>query len=189
MYTRRFWVDTETTGLNPKKHFAFQISYLIEADNKILLERTLEMCPDNYEGFEFTKEAEKIHGYSRAKIRSLPPETEPYSVLLEDLRQFAENRLTITGYNIPFDIYFLKAFFARHKPAGTRKGLFYQYFDYMYCDVMQLVQAHRIAGKLNLPSIELEKVCTHLGISVEGAHNSMIDILNTKAVFDRLIDR
>jgi DNA polymerase III epsilon subunit-like protein len=187
MYTRRFWVDTETTGLDPGKHFAFQISYLIEEDNRILLERTLETRPDNHDEFEFTGEAEKIHGYSREKIQSLAPEPEQYGVLVEDLRQFAENRLTITGYNISFDIKFLKAFFRRNKPAGTQGSLFSRYFDYMYCDVMQLAQAQRIAGKLNLPSIELVKVCAYLGISVQGAHNSMIDIRNTRAVFNRLI--
>jgi DNA polymerase III epsilon subunit-like protein len=188
MWTHRFWVDTETTGFSSKKHFAFQISYLMEADNRILLERTLETRPDNYESFEFSKEAEGVHGYSRTRILSLPPESEQYGLLLEDLRRYGENRWTLTGYNISFDVHFLKALFERRKPAGG-KSLFYQYFDYMPCDVMQLVQAHRVAGKLNLPGIGLEKVCAYFGISTTGAHNSLIDIINTKAVFDRLMNR
>jgi oligoribonuclease (3'-5' exoribonuclease) len=189
MYTRRFWVDTETTGLDSRKHFAFQVSYFIEEKNLIIMERTLEMRPDNYEQFEFTKEAEDVHGYPKEKILSLAPEVEQYNVLLEDLKEFAQNRLTITGYNIQFDIYFLEEFFKRNNPAGKGESLFYNYFDYMPCDIMQFVQAYRIAGKLDLPSIELEKVCEHLGISIAGAHNSMTDIVNTKAVFDRLIGR
>jgi DNA polymerase III epsilon subunit-like protein len=216
MYTRRFWVDTETTGLdwkagsvprqynkfsyptkNPatsgvlhsRKHFAFQISYLIEENNRILAERTLEMRPDNYEQFYFDKEAEAVNGYSKEKILSLAPEAEQYKILLADLQQFAQNRLTLTGYNISFDIHFLQALFNRNKPAGKKKSVFYDYFDYMPCDIMQFVQGCRIAGKLDLPGISLEKVCEHLGINIEGAHNSMADIVNTKAVFDRLIDR
>jgi DNA polymerase III epsilon subunit-like protein len=189
MYTRRFWVDTETTGLDPKRHFAFQISYLIEENGKVLLDRTLEMHPDDHRTFEFTKEAERVHGYSRGEILSLAPESEQFGILLEDLRRFAGNRLTLTGYNIPFDIDFLQAIFTRCKPERTGPNSFYKYFDYMYCDVMQLVQAHRIAGKLNLPSIELDKVCEYLGISTQGAHNSMTDIRNTKAVFDILVSR
>jgi DNA polymerase-3 subunit epsilon len=187
MYTRRFWVDTETTGLDSRKHFAFQVSYFIEENNCILVERTLEMRPDNYDHFAFDKEAEAVHGYSREKIVSLVPEQEQYKILLADLQQFAHNRLTLTGYNIQFDIYFLEALFIRNNPAGEGKSVFYDYFDYMPCDIMQFVQAYRIAGKLDLPSIELEKVCDYLGISIEGAHNSMTDIVNTKAVFDRLI--
>ncbi|MFP3043758.1 hypothetical protein LQZ19_18255 [Treponema primitia] len=197
MYTRRFWVDTETTGLDSRKHFAFQISYFIEENNRLLLERTLEMHPDNYEQFEFDPEAEDVHGYSKEKILSFSSESEQFSVFLEDLRQYGKNRLTITGYNVLFDIHFLRALFARetalrnarNEPSNPETTDFYNYFDYMYCDVMQLVQAHRVAGKLNLPSIELEKVCGHFGISIEGAHHSMTDIVNTKAVFDRLLDR
>jgi DNA polymerase III epsilon subunit-like protein len=189
MYTRRFWVDTETTGLDSRKHFAFQISYLIEENNRLLLERTLEMRPDNYKQFEFDSEAEDIHGYSKEKILSLPSESEQFGVLLKDLQQYGENRLTITGYNVSFDIYFLRALFARNESSNRKAKKFYDYFDYMHCDVMQLVQAHRVAGKLDLPSIELEKVCRHFGISTEGAHNSMVDIVNTKAIFDRLVDR
>jgi exonuclease I len=147
------------------------------------------MRPDTYERFEFDKEAENIHGYSREHILSLAPEPEQYSLLITDLQQYGENRLTITGYNVLFDIYFLRALFMRNEPHQSGKPLFNKYFDYMFCDVMQLVQAYRIAGKLDLPSIELEKVCSHFGINTEGAHNSMTDIVNTKAVFDRLFDR
>jgi DNA polymerase III epsilon subunit-like protein len=186
MYTRRFWVDTETTGLDARKHFAFQISYLIEENNTVLLKRTLEMRPENYEQFKFSGDAEKVHGFPKEKILSLPPEPEQYAVLLDDLRRFAEKRLTVTGYNVSFDIGFLEALFRRNNPGSSGKKVFYELFDYLYCDVMQLVQAHRIAGKLELPSIQLEKVCRHFGISTEGAHHSMTDILNTRTVFERL---
>jgi uncharacterized protein YprB with RNaseH-like and TPR domain len=187
MYTRRFWVDTETTGLDAGKHFAFQISYFIEENNTVLVKRTLETHPENYEHFKFSGDAEKVHGFSKEKIISFPPEPEQYAILLDDLRRFAKKRLTITGYNVSFDICFLEAFFNRNNPGRSGKKVFYGFFDYMYCDIMQLAQAHRIAGKLELPSIQLEKVCRHLGISTEGAHHSMIDILNTRAVFERLL--
>jgi DNA polymerase III epsilon subunit-like protein len=189
MYTRRFWVDTETTGLDSRKHFAFQISYFIEENNRILAERTLEMCPANYEHFVFDKEAEAVHGYSKERIQSLPAESEQYKILIGDLQQFAQDRLTLTGYNIQFDLYFLQALFNRNKPAGRKTSFFYEYFDYMPCDIMQFVQGCRIAGTLDLPGISLEKVCGHLGICVDGAHNSMTDIVNTKAVFDTLVGR
>jgi DNA polymerase III epsilon subunit-like protein len=186
MYTRRFWLDTETTGLDARKHFAFQISYLIEENNVILFKRTLEARPENHAQFEFSGEAGRIHGFSKEKILSLPPEPEQYAILIDDLRLFAGKRLTITGYNVSFDICFLEAIFKRVNAGRSGKKVFYEFFDYMYCDIMQLVQAHRIAGKLDLPSIQLEKVCQHFGISTKGAHHSMTDILNTRAVFERL---
>jgi DNA polymerase III epsilon subunit-like protein len=186
MYTRRFWVDTETTGLDPREHFAFQISYLIEESGRILLRRTLEMRPENYTMFKFDKDAENVHGYFREKIIAFAPEAEQYQAFLADLRQFAKDRLTIAGYNIDFDIRFMRELFNRNNPDGTGEKVFYSFFDYMPCDVLQLAQACRIAGKLDLPNIDLESVCRYFGISTEGAHHSMTDILNTKAVFDKL---
>ncbi|MDR2660383.1 MAG: 3'-5' exonuclease [Spirochaetaceae bacterium] len=182
MYTRRFWVDTETTGLSAAKHFAFQVSYLIEENHAILLSRTLELCPLDYERYEFSRQAEAVHGYSYDKIIALPPETEAIETLLKDLEQHGKDRLTITGYNISFDIFFLKAMFGR----GGLGSAFYKYFDRMNCDIMQLVQAYRIAGMINLPRIDLESVCRYFGIDTKTAHHSMTDILNTKAIFDKI---
>ena len=193
MYSRRFWVDTETTGLDTKRHFAFQISYLIEEDNVILQSRTLEFRPEQYDLYEFSKEAEDVHGYSRDKIISLQPETAAFTILLGDLKKYGSKRLTLAGYNINFDIRFLKAVFDRNKPAkGLDSGAFYKYFDYMHFDILQFVQAYRIAGIINLQHIDLESICRYFGINTKEAHNSMADILNTKAVFDKMsgmIDR
>lgn len=182
MYTKRFWVDTETTGLDAARHFAFQISYLIEENGVILHSRTLETRPDDYENYEFSKRAEEIHGYPQDKITAFQPEREAIAALLGDLEQYGKDRLTITGYNINFDIGFMKALLNR----GGAGRAFYKYFDRMYCDVMQLVQAFRIAGRICLPNIDLESVCSYFGINTETAHHSMTDILNTKAVFDKI---
>jgi uncharacterized protein YprB with RNaseH-like and TPR domain len=182
MYTRRFWVDTETTGLSSAKHFAFQISYLIEENNVILHSRTLELRPNDYEKYVFSKQAEAVHGYSRDKIVALQPETEALTALFQDLEQYGKDRLTITGYNINFDIGFIKAMLNR----GGAASAFYKYFDRMHCDIMQLVQACRIAGIICLPHINLESVCRHFGIDTETTHHSMTDILNTRAVFNKI---
>jgi len=79
-----FWTDTETTGLDSRRHFAFQISYFIAEGKKILIQRTLEMRPDNYDDFVFDSRAEDVHGYSRERILSFPSESEQYKVLIDD---------------------------------------------------------------------------------------------------------
>jgi DNA polymerase III epsilon subunit-like protein len=193
VYSRRFWVDTETTGLDTKRHFAFQISYLIEENDEILRSRTLEFRPERYDLYEFSKEAEDVHGYSREKIISLQPEPAAFAVLIGDLKKYGRKRLTLAGYNINFDIRFLKAIFDRNEVAkGIDSGAFYKYFDYMHFDILQFVQAYRIAGIISLQHIDLESICRYFGINTKEAHNSMADILNTKTVFDRMagmIDR
>jgi DNA polymerase III epsilon subunit-like protein len=186
VYIRRFWIDTETTGFDTKRHFAFQISYLIEEKNVILHRRTLELRPDQYDRYEFNKEAESIHGYSREQIISFQPEAAAFAILIDDLKRYGKKRLTLTGYNVNFDIRFLKAMFERSSMAGNTTEIFYKYFDYMSCDILQFVQAYRIAGIIGLQHIDLESICRYFGINTADAHHSMADILNTKAVFDKM---
>jgi DNA polymerase III epsilon subunit-like protein len=186
VYTKRFWIDVETTGFNTKRHFAFQMSYLIEENNAILYKRTLEMRPDIYDQYEFSKGAENVHGYSREQIVLFQPERAAFAALIDDLRLYGKKRLTLTGYNINFDIRFLKAMFERCSDEKST-GSFYEYFDYMSCDILQFVQAYRIGGIIDLQHIDLESVCRYFGISIADAHHSMTDILNTKAVFDKMI--
>ncbi|MDR3049514.1 MAG: hypothetical protein LBV16_06760 [Elusimicrobiota bacterium] len=188
MYKRRFWLDVETTGISAKKNFAFQMSYLIEEDNEILTKRTIEMRPDNYVNFEFDEKASKVHGYSKEQIISMQSEQSGYQTLISDLEIYAGQKLTICGYSVDFDIQFMRAVFYRNKPKGNprKSGLFYDYFDPMPFDIMQFVQGFRIAGVLDLDKIPLDKACCAFNISTEGAHNSMIDIIATKQLFDAL---
>jgi DNA polymerase III epsilon subunit-like protein len=155
---------------------------LIEEDGAILQRRTLELRPDHHDKYEFSAGAEKVHGYSREKIISFPPESDVIAALASDLKLYGKERLTLTGYNVDFDVRFIKALFERNKSLGS----FHNYFDYINCDVLQFVQACRIAGIISLPRIDLESVCRYLDIDTKEAHHSMTDILNTKAVFGKL---
>ena len=193
MYSSIFWVDCETTGLDARKHFAFQISYIITKEGKTLTSRTLSSRPDNYADFQFDAGARHVHGFSDAQIIALPPEKEVFPMLIQDLNAYCSDKLTIAGYNVNFDIRFLKAVFARNAASpnnGTeysKLAAFYKYFYSMPCDIIQLAQNFRTAGKLNLPNLQLSTVCTHFGIPTQNAHNSMADITNTKRIFDTLM--
>jgi DNA polymerase III epsilon subunit-like protein len=110
------------------------------------------------------------------------PEPQAADILMDDLKQYGADRLTITGYNVNFDIGFIKALFKRTGYTWA----FNKYFDYLTLDVMQFSQACRVAGIISLPHIKLESICRYLGINTEGAHDSMTDILNTRSVFDKL---
>jgi DNA polymerase III epsilon subunit-like protein len=195
MSTRHFWLDTETTGLDARKHFAFQFSYLIEETGEILFSRTLEMRPDDPSAFVFSRGAENVHGYSRERILALPPESEQYPTLIADLDRWAPSagetaaaRFVLVGYNTEFDKRFLQALFTRNTPGAKGWNRYFSYFHPMVCDVLQLAQSHRVAGLLNLPSLNLETVCKHFGLNTQDAHHSMSDILNTRAVFRRLTE-
>ncbi|MDR2489935.1 MAG: 3'-5' exonuclease [Spirochaetaceae bacterium] len=208
-----FWVDCETTGLDSRRHFAFQISYIITHNGITRTRRTLSTRPDNHQDFQFDAGARRVHGFSDADIIAMPPETEVFPILIHDLQTYAavpnntndafandiNGKFTIAGYNINFDIRFLKALFFRNAAFfhnalftnaawdNSEKLGFDRYFHGMPCDVMQLAQSFRMAGKLNLPNLKLTTVCGHFGFPTEDAHNSLADITNTKRIFDTLI--
>jgi DNA polymerase III alpha subunit (gram-positive type) len=186
MLKKRFWVDVETTGLNSKKNFAFQISYIVEENGADLLKRKLELRPDNYEEFVFDVNAEKVHGISKDKIVSFQSESRAYGILIEDLSLFAGDRMTVVGYNVDFDIKFLKTMFYRNNPQNSNQSVFYKYFDFVPFDILQFAQGCRAAGLIDSNSLTLENICKSLNIDISGAHDSMVDITATKCIFEKL---
>ena len=208
MFNTIFWVDCETTGLDSRKNFAFQISYIITQDGITRTSRTLSMRPDNYADFVFDAGARRVHGFSDAQIIAMPPESEVFPTLIQDLNTYAagtdssndtNDKFIIAGYNINFDIRFIKALFFRNAAffhnallssidwENANKIGFYKYFHAMPCDIMQLAQNFRAAGKLNLPNLQLTTVSAHFNIPTGDAHNSLADITNTKRIFDTLM--
>jgi DNA polymerase III epsilon subunit-like protein len=183
---RQFWVDTETTGFSARRHFAFQIAYLIEEDGKIIVERALEMRPDCVDAFEISEGARRVHGRSRAEILAMPAESVQYFVLRDDLEKFAGEKLTITGYNVSFDIGFIKALFLRVHPEGN--NAYYTYFSALPCDVLQFAQGLRAAGLLEAPKLTLDALCGALGIPRAGAHDAAVDVAHTRAAFYKLLE-
>jgi DNA polymerase III epsilon subunit-like protein len=187
MYTRRFWLDTETTGLDSRKSFAFQYGYIIEESGQVLVERALETRPEDAGNFIFEAGAEKTHGWPREKILALPSESEVFPQLMDDLKQYGENKLTLAGYNVDFDLRFFRSLFVRNNPEKFHWSGFYNYFDGAPFDVMQFAQGCRVAGKLDVPNLQLETLCNHFGLDTATSHSAMTDIRNTRAVFGELV--
>ena len=186
---RQFWVDMETTGINARRSFAFQIAYLIEDDGEILAERTLEMRPERIDEFEITESARSVHRRSRDEIIAMPLESAQYLTLLDDLQKYGgekTEKMTVTGYNVAFDIAFIKALFARVHPDGAKA--YWTYFSGLHCDVLQFAQGLRIAGLVDTPRLTLDALCRALGIERKGAHNAAVDVAHTRAVFYKLLE-
>ncbi len=90
-------LDTETTGLNPKKDEILSIGAVIIKNNKILMRKTLNIFvkPSN----KISEESIKIH---RIRPIDLQNAVEPKVAILE-LLEFIGSR-PIVGYYIAFDI-------------------------------------------------------------------------------------
>lgn len=191
---RRIWIDIETTGIDPEKHFILQLSYIIEEDNKILLTNDLKMQKLNFTEKDIDMKALEVNNINLEEIRTYPPIEEQMKVFISDIcKCFDRNSLynyknkpIPCGYNVNFDISFLKK---AMQNIGTD---FNNIFSFMYYDVMQVVNGLRLANKFTSENIKLSTVLKVFNLLPEDGsklHNSMVDILLTKKLDEVIMQK
>lgn len=184
MLNNILWLDTETTGINPNKNFLIQLSYINTLDNQIKYNNDLFMRPQYIEKFEIEQSALDKNKITVEQIKNLELEEKQIKVFLDDLTT-SGNKYYLAGYNVNFDIEFLKAIFARQN-----LNLHY-YFNYLYLDVMQLVINLKLAGKINPENCKLQTILQYFDLikDINILHNAKQDIICTKLLYDFLISK
>lgn len=184
---RFLWFDTETTGVDTGDSAIFEIAMILVDGGKIICERDFCMNPLNGDGnIVYHEDAGKIHGVPEEEIRGYPPESEQVEKIVRFLSEAREmwrtdgsrsEKLVPAGYNVCFDIRFLRAMLERH---GYKYG---DYFSSLTADVFDQVKR---AGEMRvLPWLrdrKLGTVADHLGVPLEKAHNALSDIRATRMV-------
>lgn len=178
------WLDTETTGLDPNKHFVFQLSYISIFNNEIKFDNDILMRPQYIDNFLFSQDALNTNKKTIEEIKSYKSEEEQIKIFLRDL-QSSQYKFYIAGYNVKFDIEFLKALFSRQKINIT------DHFNYIFLDVMQLVVNLKLSGKINPLNCKLQTVLQYFDLikDVNSLHNAKQDVLCTKLLYDFLISK
>jgi len=97
----------------------------------------------------------------------------------------------VCGYNVEFDINFLKRMIHRSIQFGgdikTSKRTWTRMFSYRELDVLQLALWSHVQGYLEAPAnFRLETLAKALGVWREGAHDSSVDVLMTLDVLNEL---
>ena len=184
MLNNILWLDTETTGLDPNKNFLIQLSYINTLDNQIRYDNDLYMRPQYIEKFEIEQSALDKNKITVEQIKNFELEEKQIKVFLNDLTT-SGNKYYLAGYNVKFDIEFLKALFARHNYTITN------YFNYLYLDVLQLVINLKLAGKINPENCKLGTILQYFNLikDIDSLHNAKQDILCTKILYDFLISK
>lgn len=178
------WLDTETTGVNPNKNFLIQLSYINTLDNQIKYDNDLFMRPQYIEKFEIEQSALDKNKITVEQIKNFELEEKQIKIFLNDLTT-SGNKYYLAGYNVNFDIEFLKAIFVRQNLN------LYHYFNYLYLDVMQLVINLKLAGKINPINCKLETILQYFDLikDISILHNAKQDIICTKLLYDFLISK
>jgi DNA polymerase-3 subunit epsilon len=170
-------MDSETTGLDPKRNDIIQLSIIIEIDNEIKHKEKFNIQP-----FDYTTIEPKALETNKLTIEQIKTFENPKDVYRKIIKIFdtyidkydKKDKFIASGYNVRFDMDFLREFFIKN---GDK--YFGSYVDYHFLDGMALVFLMRYMGKLNLENYRLETSAKHYGIDIN-AHDSMSDIEATR---------
>jgi len=181
-----FWLDVETTGLDPKRNDIISLAGIIEIDGKILEEFELFIQPFDWDNIEMG--ALKVNGFTVEQLKTFMTPKEAHKKLINILGKYVNqydrnDKYQFAGYNNTFDIQFMQGFF---KKCGDK--YFGSWIDYHRLDPQVLLQFLHLKGDIDLSNYKLETVAEYLGIKIN-AHNALSDIKATREIVYTLMPR
>lgn len=184
------WLDTETTGLNPKKHGLRELACILVVDGQVVEKKWLTIDPRTYkkeieidnkalELSNITIDDFEVYGDSRRQFEYFR-EIISKQINIED----KNDKFVLAGFNVKFDNDFLREWFYDND-AGAE---FKDYFHYKVIDVFPLVITLKHLEFIDTENDKLKTVCEHFNIPID-AHNALSDIEATKNLYELISDR
>jgi DNA polymerase III epsilon subunit-like protein len=175
------WIDTETTGKDPRISGAFEIAMLIYKGRQCVSEKLYKLNPLNEE-VKWSEEAYKVNGVSEETIRSYPPFETVVPAIVEDLKVYLPaEKYVFGGYSCSFDYGHIGALLFR---AGFQIS---DYFNGRLIDVYDRVKQLAEAGLLPpTKNQKLQTMAKALNIDPGNSHTAMDDIKTTRRLYEVL---
>lgn len=182
-----FYIDVETTGLNPDKNGIIQIGGIIEIDGKEKEHINFSICP--FPNDIIDEKALEVNRMTKDEILAFPPPSKTYHDLTRLILKYISkydrtDKFHFIGYNSRFDDDFLRSWF---KKCGD---VYYgSYFYFPSIDVMNMAAIKFMETREVFANFKLMTVAKAAGIEIDNnkAHDAMYDIEITKKLFYKLI--
>jgi DNA polymerase-3 subunit epsilon len=172
------FLDTETTGIDPEENGIWQIAGIIDdtTSNIGLGKFAVQMAPDKSVKWDL-KSFAQTHKINKAEIINFMPHTDALTNAMND-------RYIIVGYNIYFDIRFLRNWFLLNDSNDFSKLFWGNYID---VQVLASEKLKEIRHKLQ--DFKLETICKHYGIPVDMSktHDAEYDTYLVRTLYYHLI--
>lgn len=179
------YFDTETTGLDPQVNEIIQFSAIVEIDGEVMEEVNLKFQPTDLGNID--PKALEVTGYTVKEMKEwdMPQQAAPKIVSLFNKyidKYDKSDKFFPAGHNVQFDLDFLQSFWKRHiDNYGTGS-----YQNWRALDSRVFANFLNISGKLDIPNIRLETICTAWGIEIK-AHDALSDIRATRQVIKNML--
>ena len=181
-----FWLDLETTGLEPRANGICQFAGLVELNGEIVEEIYVPALKP-FPADRIDAKALEVNGLTREELNDGLDPRAFHRQLCEQLGVYVDkynkvDKFVLAGYNVaPFDSQFLRAFFTK---CGDK--FFGSWFYGAQLDIMSFVAEAIARGSIAvLNNHKLGTVCQHCGIDLV-AHNALEDVKATRRVYQFL---
>lgn len=182
------YIDTETTGLDTATCSIWQLSGYI-SDTATGASDSFDYKMRPYRNEIISKEAAAKTGATQEELDSYPSQSEAFSNFIALLGKYVDledwnQRVIPVGYNISFDLDFLRAWFTFNNSAT----LFSKNIYFPGIDVMYLAAYCLLGERSKMRNFQLSTVYEKLtGKSLTDAHNAMADIDATKELLNVIV--
>ena len=191
MSVKLCYIDTETTGLDAKRHGIIQLAAIMEIDGEEVSTFSEKMCPAS--SCAADPSALEISGNTIEMIKAYRSEAEVYRDFVAWLGQHVSkfdkfDKAFFCGYKSPFDIEFVRALFSRNCDNYFGSWLWSGSVDVMGAALWSLRDRRH-----DLPNFKLGTVADFVlgdrakDLSAEtGLHDALTDIRVTYEIHRRI---
>lgn len=188
MDIKRLFIDTETTGLDPKLHGLVQVAGIVDINGKVEEEFDFTLKP--IDGKLFETRALEVNGLNMNVINQFKPSDTVFHLFRQLIKRYIDqyntkDKFTFLGYNAGFDVGFIRQWFLDHddKYYGS---IFFRY----PIDVASIAMEALIDQRPTMPNDKLETVMKMFDVSAEGKlHDARTDIIATREVYYKALKK
>jgi len=175
------FIDTETGGLNPLENSLLSLALVVWQEFEIVDSKEILI---NDGVLNVTKKSLEINriNIEEHKKKAL----NPHEVIKEmdnffSLHFSINEKITLAGHNINFDVNFLRQFLISHNYNYSQR------FSHRYVDTATILYYLYLSGKLKEKAISSQEAFDLFGISVDSRHTALGDAIATTRLFTTLL--
>lgn len=176
------YLDTETTGLNPKHHDVVQVAGIIEINGRIREEFSIYTQPFDYNTIQ--KKALDVNKLTVKKLRTFDHPLVGVAKFIALVDKYIDryepsDKFIVIAHNAPFDYNFIREWWYK----SETKIPFNSYFHRSMIDTVSIFKCLMSSNLIKIKNSKLSTIADYYGISFGklGSHNALAD---TRVLFE-----